>query len=150
MSAHKKSPLGKEQWAQVEKALATPYGGDVELIADEHRLVIQVRQIKTLRYAVVVFVDGKIKQEYMQESSPIGAKFYRPSRICIYSRAQQARMVKSLGKRRTAAMVKQGTGTIYDPGWPSAAALRRHLSRTCTSIELIRAGWSARVPEGHL
>lgn len=98
MSAHKKSPLSTEQWAQVEKALATPYGGDVELIADEHRLVIQVRQIKTLRYAVVVFVDGKIKQEYMQESSPIGAKFYRPSKICIYSRAQQARMVKSLDR----------------------------------------------------
>ncbi|MBN5136905.1 MULTISPECIES: hypothetical protein [unclassified Stenotrophomonas] len=150
MSAHKKSPLSKEQWAEVEKALATPYGGDVELIADEHRLVIQVRQIKTLRYAVIVFVDGEIKQGYMQESSPIGAKFYRPRKFCLYSRAQQARMVKSLGKRRTATMVKQGTGTIYDPGWPSAAALRRHLSRTCTSIELIRAGWSARVPEGHL
>ncbi|UQA21839.1 hypothetical protein [Stenotrophomonas sp. NY11291] len=131
----------REEWQRFDEALASPWAGGVEVLADGHRLQIAVRQIKPLKFAVLVYVDGQIKQEFCNAGNAIGLKFYRPRTVCGYTRADQARMQKDWGKRWTKAQVKKATVVVNDPRWGSPSALRRHLVKTCTEIHLVRIGW---------
>lgn len=131
----------REEWLRFDQALATPWAGGVEALADGHRMQIVVKQIKPLKFAVVVYVDGEIRQEFIEPGNAIGAKFYRPRSICAYSPKERAKMEKDWGKRWTKASVKKATVVVNDPGWGSPAALRRHLVKTCTEIHLARIGW---------
>lgn len=69
--------LTKEQWQAIEERLSHPWGS-VELKVPGHVLTIQVRQIKPLRYAPMLFVDGVFKGEWTSAKceDPIAQRFY--------------------------------------------------------------------------
>lgn len=133
--------MNKEEWKKFEASLQHPFAGGADLKADGHDLQIRVTPLKNLRYTISVYVDGYIKGEYMRPGSAIGAKFYRAEKVCFYGRAAQAKLMKECGKRFAKKEIADATRIIYASNWNTATALRRHLTKTCSSIELVRAGY---------
>lgn len=141
--------MTREEWAKVEEQLRHPYSAGVKLRVDEHELTLRVERYKGLRYRIAVYIDGTIKGEWMLRSSDIGAKFWFPRMSSLFSAAAFKQMEKNHGKRFAARMRKDNPPSVvmHDPWFPSVVALRRHLVKTCTSIELVGCSyWAAGVP----
>lgn len=133
--------VNKEDWQKFEASLKHPFAGGADLKADGHVLQVRVTPLKNLRYTISVYVDGCIKDEYMRTGSAIGKKFYRDEKVCMYTRTDQAKMAKDWGKRWAKKAIAEATFVIHVPNWNTVTSLRRHLTKTCSSIELVRAGY---------
>lgn len=141
--------MNREDWAQVEAELRNPYGCGALLAADGHSLKLEVQRLKGLRFCIAVFVDGWIRGEHSKRESEIGAKFYRRVEIRAFKRAEVTRMEQQHGKRFATSMLKKYPGTFYFvPYWPSASALRRHLTKTCKDLKLTSCGYVPPAAEG--
>ena len=131
--------LTKEEWARVEKALSGTYGM-VRVNADEFVVVFYRRLVGKNRLAIVTYVDGVMKGEW------INAKNQHPEQRCLRPASRpmcnpkERADLKKLRKRDLKAL-----GPAFDPDrkwhhfdpiWPSVTALRRHYQKTFTSIEL--------------
>lgn len=136
--------MTREQWAALEVELRTPYGY-AKLQADGRVLTLNVQRVKGLQYAIAVYIDGSIKGEWMSRDSEVGAKFWRPRATSLYSANSVKRVEKKFGKRIAARMKKEDSPKLFmhDPYFPSVAVLRRHLAKTCTSVEMIKCGFSS-------
>ena len=140
--------MNREQWAALEVELRTPYGY-AQLQADGHVLTLNVQRYKGLQYAITVYVDGFIKGEWMKKESEVGAKFWRPVLSSLFAGTALKRFEKEAGKRAAVRMKKQFPPTLvmHSPYFASVAVLRRHLVKTCSSIELVRCGYLSKPSE---
>lgn len=134
--------LSKADWAAVEKELSVPYGG-VKLLADGHAISLNVVPIKKLRFSIGVYIDGWIKGEWMKVDSEIGAKFWHPCKMQLFSARDFAEMRRKFGKRYENEMRKKHPPKLclYSPHWPSVTAFRRHIAKTCRDIRLVSVGY---------
>lgn len=138
--------MDQKQWKEVEQALSHPYGR-ARLLADGHTLDMIVERGKGLRYVVAVYIDGVIewKHSISKEDGP-HRKFWRSRKIYIASAAKRAEYASLAKKRGMPADLKKmyaewaaSSREIFVPTFPSAAALCRHLRKTCASVELAPA-----------
>lgn len=134
--------MGKVEWDAVEKELRLPYGYGVEMRVDGHALRLRVVQQKPLRFVIAVYVDGWIKGEWMKRESEIGAKFWHPFQVALFSGPAFKTMEREHGKRFAHRMRKQHPPKVagYAPYWNSVSAFRRHITKTCTDIRLLGVG----------
>jgi hypothetical protein len=65
-----------EDWKNVEDALSSPYGS-VNLKIDGYDITIMCVVEKPLHYCLAVYVDGKIKGEWISQDCEIRRKFYQ-------------------------------------------------------------------------
>ena len=65
-----------EDWKNVEDALSSPYGR-VEFKIDGYDITIMCVVEKPLHYCLAVYVDGKIKVEWISQDCEIRRKFYQ-------------------------------------------------------------------------
>lgn len=139
--------LTKDQRAEIERELSTPFG-TVKLTADGHELTLRVVPVKPLKYAVSVYVDGWLRGEWWKAESDIGAKFWcRRVRNCFPQKEQLA-FRKALGKRAGEKMIERGTYVRHEPFFVTARACLASLQRTCASIEVVSIGYqSSTAPE---
>lgn len=134
--------MDKQDWLRVEQELSDAYGCGVVLLADGYRLALRVTKVKGLRYAVMVYVNDFWKAEYAKADSEVGAKFYRRVPIGYFTPAMLRKIQKNHGKRFAAKMAKKFPGShYYMPTWSSVVALRRHLAKTCVTVELVSCGY---------
>lgn len=134
--------MTKEEWTRVEAELRNPYTTGVVLLADGHELKLRVEREKGLKFTIVCYVDGWMRGEWSKPDSEVGAKFWRRQTVHVFSPAKLRQMAKGHGKCFAASMAKRfPPGHFYSPGWPNAAALRRHLAKTCTSVQLVSCGY---------
>ena len=138
--------LTKDQWAEVERRLSTPFGR-VEFKADGYALVGAVSGMGGLKQAVVVYVDGVMKGEWINGGCPEAEKFCRPRCIWLYKTKDRERAKAELKKRKLSQFIRDHYTTVataqltqWLPYWTSPAAFCRHLRKTCSDIELV--GWS--------
>lgn len=134
--------LSKAEWKAVEAELSSPYCFGVVMTADGHRLRLTVEKVKKLRYAIVVYVDGWFRGEWAKGDSEIGAKFWRPRRVSLFSAHEFKKIEKAHGKRFADGMRKKYTGSIWhDPAWTSVGSFRRHIAKTCRDVQLVSVGY---------
>lgn len=137
--------ITKEQWADIETRLSTPFGR-VEFKADGYALVAAVRGMGGLKQAVVVYVDGVMKGEWVKGGCPEADKFCRPQRRWVW-KTKARDMAKAILKKRKLdpalrdhyTSVATAQLTTWLPYWTSPAAFCRHLRKTCAEIDLV--GW---------
>lgn len=84
-----------ELWKKVEAALLFPWGR-VDLQCDDYRLTLTVVQIKRLRYAIHIFVNGVFLGEWMGEDCEERRRFLRPRKLALYSHADKVKMKAAL------------------------------------------------------
>jgi hypothetical protein len=131
------------QWKEVEERLSHPYGRAV-LQADGHRVVAEVRPYKGLRYCVAVFIDGVIDWKWVDGKHAPARKFWRERKHYLYSAAKRAEAAKQAKKRGMSAGLRQWWADQaeahfiqFDPLWPNAKALCRHLRKTCAEVSVV-------------
>ncbi|ANQ83673.1 hypothetical protein dqs_0597 [Azoarcus olearius] len=131
-----------QEWRDVEASLSHPYGR-VRLQADGHVLTLSVEKGKGLRYVIAAYIDGVIEWNLMfsKDDGPY-RKFWRPRKSYLYSAAERAELTKRSRKRgmhkelrASYASMATAASELFDPLWPNAKALCRHLRKTCSSIE---------------
>jgi len=131
--------MTKDEWLQVQDKLSHPWGS-VKLTVDSYALTLQVRQIKPLKYTIMVYVDGEFKGEWMNGEADQAKRFLRPVKSYLYSPAKQKALLKGLSKAqakiRAEFLCFDKTWCHYEPLWPSFGPLKRHLISNNKSIEL--------------
>lgn len=138
--------LSKEQRAEIEAELSSPYGR-VVLKADGHELQIRVERYKALQYSVMVYVDGYLRGEWFKSDSDIGAKFWRRRVSQVFSKKILDGRRKLFGKRAASALAKSGSIVQHLPYFGTARAVLATLQRTCESIEVVSIGYQAGEPD---
>lgn len=132
-----KQQPNKEQWAQVERGLHGVYG-NARLRVDGYTVTLRKAQASESTLAIVCYVDGWLRGEWLLEDCEERRRFMRPVKKYLWSRKQRAQM-----KRKSKSMLAK---LNIDPdqyitghmmGWPSFAPLRRHLCRNNDCIEVL-------------
>lgn len=139
--------MDREQWKEIEQRLSYPHAR-ATVRADGHTLTLVVERGKGLRYLVAVYIDGKIEWKHTnsKEDGP-HRKFWRRRTVYTYSAAKRATLAQLAKKRGMPADLRKryaeaaaSSFDLYDPTFPSAAALCRHLRKTCASVERVADG----------
>lgn len=142
-------PITKEQWADIEYELLGMFGR-VELLCDGYRVNLEIRTIKKRKQAIVVFIDGEIKGEWLSGEQDFVRKFHRPVKHYIYPPKSRSKAKQALKKRGMPDYLRQiwekeatSSFTHWVPWWTNEKSFRRHISKTCTDIELVKIGSGA-------
>lgn len=133
--------ISATQWREIERRLSVPYSV-VKLRVPGHELTIEVRQLKPLRYAPVLFVDGRFEGKWARENcEDPAAQLYplRSRRLVQKSRAEAyLKRLKRVFQAETARQLS-GIDARYSwrqPDFPSPRAICAWLKRQ-PEIELI-------------
>lgn len=132
-----KQQPSKEQWAQVERGLHGVFG-NATLRVDGYTVDLRKSQASESRLAIVCYVDGWLRGEWLTEDCEERRRFMRPVKKYLWSRRQRADL-----KRKSKSMLAELNIdpdkyiTQYRMGWPSFAPLRRHLCRNNDCIEVL-------------
>jgi hypothetical protein len=111
--------------------------GTVDLVADGYNVSFQWTRNKNRMY-FTFYIDGRWKGEYCNTDSVIGQKFGVP-KYHRFKKSLYEIYKKFEGKKKADAARKKQTSTImmYTIFHPSAAAVIRVLTRTCTNVSLL-------------
>lgn len=131
--------MTKEEWVLVEQALSGFYGM-ARIKADEFVVTFHRKLIRKNRLAIVTYVDGYIKGEW------IDSKKEHPEQRCLRpasrfmckpkERAELKKLSKRLRKELGPAFDPDRKWHYFDVSWPSVTAIRRHYQKTFKAIEL--------------
>ncbi len=125
--------MTKEDWDVFEKKLSNPYGGRVKLLVDGYKITVVVVQDKPLHFCLEVYVNGKIKGEWLVNDCDIRRRFFRKSSKKLYSTAVIREFQKELGKGRAEKLAAERF-EHYTPYWNTAKSLKAHLIKNNQSI----------------
>lgn len=124
------------EWKRVEESLAHPHGS-VKLLCDGIEVCGQVQMVKPLRYAVVVFVGGVWKGEWLRADPPRDEhRFLNPHEQSFYKAAELKRMKGLFSAKQLREMLAKKS-RWFSPDFPTAKAFRRRISSQCKAIELV-------------
>lgn len=128
----------REQWAEFETRADNLYS-TVKLDCDGFVLTVRKEIVAKNRMAIGVYVNGWIKGEWLGVEKPNcpEQRFMRPVARFVHNVKFRKDMLKLLGKRRYAAENFDRKITLFWSTWPSGAALRRHLVKTCKCIRIL-------------
>lgn len=131
--------MTKDEWLQVQDKLSHPWGS-VKLTVDGYALALEVRQVKTLKFVIMVFVNGVCKGEWCKGEADEAKRFCRPVKKFLYSPAEKKAVLKGKSKAQIKTISEllglDKSWTSYDLYWPSFAPLKRHLIANNQRIEL--------------
>lgn len=135
------SRLSKSEIEQVEKELSFPYGR-VELKCDDYTVTVSVQQVKARKFALLVYVNGWFKGEWLLADTEERRRFYRPTKVARYKPSQRAEILKDFGKRRAAWLFPDldKTSTYYMPTWNATSSMLRHFHRENASVSIVSIG----------
>lgn len=124
--------MTKEDWAICEK-LATSLYTHAELMIDGYKVAMKLMPRGPYRNVIVVYVNGMIDRALLDQDCEERRRFWREDRKSLLS----SKAPKGVTAKRWAQARKESMYSIYYPWWTSFAALRRHLTKNNSSIELI-------------
>jgi hypothetical protein len=139
--------ISKEQWIEIEKQLSSMFGR-VHLKADGYDVKLVVEPYKALRSAVVVYVNGWWKAEWMKGGCPEAEKFMQECRRWMWSAARREVAKQKLKNKRLDTFLRdwyqevaEQYTSVWSPAWTSPKSLCRHLRKSCADIELVEIGY---------
>lgn len=120
--------ITKEQWQKVQDALSSPYG-QVSLVCDGYRVNLQVSSVGKLKFQIMPYINGWAKGEWLGKDCEERRRFLRPIKARLFNAKQIAAMTKGVTKKAVKQFMPglDKTFVDYSLGWPSFAALKRHL-----------------------
>ncbi len=124
--------MTKEDWAACEK-MATSLFAHADLMIDGYKVTLIFEPYNTYRNVIAVYIDGKIRGKTLIEDCEERRRFYREERRSLLP----AKPPKGITAKRWAQARKERTYSVYYPWWTNFTALRRHLTKNNSSIELI-------------
>lgn len=128
--------MTKEQWEAVENKLYSTYG-DVRLKIDGYDVSIRTERNK-MKLVFAVYVDGKIKSEWILNDCEIRRKFYCKSTKCaVHVDYKKLGKASKAVKKEVEEYRKQNTFSYYLPYFKSFRTLKRTLLANNTEIKLM-------------
>ena len=129
--------MTKEEWKRIENKLKSFYDF-VKLKCDNYEITLVLQRISQYQNAIAVYVDGKIKSEWLKECE-ISERFYMKRSKALYTRKEK------MTKKEIALLKKVGIDYdkkfyYYQPYWKSFNSLRSHLIKNNSNIVLIEEG----------
>ncbi|MCM1008309.1 MAG: hypothetical protein NC485_10335 [Ruminococcus flavefaciens] len=127
--------MTKEDWQYVEQKLADPYGY-IKLKIDGYDVTVNVEPEKNLKYVLSVYIDGKIKMDWLTQDCEIRQKFYHKHTKSILT----AKEKKKLSRERKAVREEVQKRMQYDyylPYWTSFRSMKSHFIKNNTVIEIL-------------
>ncbi len=128
--------ISKEEWQEIKEILSHPYGRAV-INADTYRITLSFQRITHNSLAIVVFINGELKNEWVTNDCEERTRFYSIHRSRKFRGAQQfERRLKDQPKteQRRAMRLLKAKGIVLDayvtyylPWWTNFNALRAHL-----------------------
>ena len=80
-----------EEWKKVENALLIPYGS-VVLKIDGYEVNVMCVMDKPLHYCLAVYIDGKIKGEWIFKDCEVRRRFYQKHTSSLLDSKQKKRL----------------------------------------------------------
>lgn len=130
-------------WQKVEQELKGTYG-HVELLIDGYKIdLIKVLDSEQQRLYIAVYVDSKIRGEWITSDCEIRRKFYYCSKHCALKRKDIDALKKIMGKRDFEKNKEKWSYEIYSPYFGSFRTLKSHFENSNSYIELVKIGGTA-------
>lgn len=125
-----------EEWKEVEQAVEPPYSR-AELIADGYKISIVCMKQKSLKYHLVVYVNGYIKGEWLLNDCEERRRFMRKHKKCyLTERQRKSKQFQKFPKEFQQKIINANTVTQYYFDFPSFKSLKSQLIRNNKSIEM--------------
>lgn len=121
-----------EEWKAAEAKMSDLYGL-YKLKADGYILTLAwcPQTKKSMKFEILVYVNGNVKGEWLTTDCEIRRKFYRERKRCMLTAKEKA----SIPKRYLKQAKEKYTCSYYYPAFASFNQLKAHLLKTCQSIE---------------
>lgn len=126
----------KEQWADIERRLGSPYGY-VELQCDAFKLTLVVEAVKPRQFTIMVYVDGSFRGTMLSTDCEERRRFMRPRVRCFFKGKDYTPWRRAFGKKSADEQKAKGTYRHWEPFWPAFGPLKRHLLANNERIELL-------------
>jgi len=131
------SVMSTQEWKQIEECLKSFYS-PVKIKCDGYYVTLCLRRLDQFKNGILIYVNGEIKGKWLLEDCEERRRFFRPVKKSLYSRKQKASL-KKISKR-----LRQKAGlsdpeinyTCYYPYWKSFRALKTHIIKNNSDIEL--------------
>lgn len=129
--------MTKEQWVEIEGYLCRPYGS-AKLLIDGNRITLETVYVGSLKYEILVYIDGWSKSEWLTKDCEERRRFLRPCVHSLYSAKDIALLTKGYSKSELKNELPRWNQkfTSYSLSWPSFGPLKRHLIKHNQSISL--------------
>jgi hypothetical protein len=130
-----------QEWQEVEERLKRLYGR-VHLQVDQYHLTITLERVSQFRLALVIYIDGIFRFEWITSDCEERRRFFRPVKRFFNTPKQRANLKKMPQwlQKESKLFDPNAQLTVYYPDWTSFTALKRHLIKNNTSIELVKEG----------
>lgn len=121
--------ISKEQWNEVEKAMAGPFGS-VKFKLNDKEIALEKRFIKENVLVICVFINGEMKQSMGwpgDHYDPIVEQLWNKRSRSAYTAKQKQSWIKIYGKRRVKKEVEDLDKKIewYEPFFKTYASMQR-------------------------
>ncbi len=128
----------KEEWKQIENRLSGAYGS-VILLVDGYEIRLNVERIKSLKYAIIIYINGWLRGEWLFADCEERRRFYNNQKRYVY-KPRARRSMEEWNKKHPGATMGNPYRTIdvYTPYWASFTRLKRHLIKNNTNIEMVK------------
>jgi len=129
--------MTKTEWEAIEKSLMTQ-AARVVLVCDGYRLQLRITRIAEMKLAIGFSINGGSDYlEWMKTDCEERRRFFRPYTRSVWNKSQLDMFKKLSKKQMQIRVVDPGkTFTTFYPWWNSFKALKSHLIKHNTSIEL--------------
>ncbi|MCB6182338.1 hypothetical protein LIN78_02050 [Leeia sp. TBRC 13508] len=127
--------LTKAQIEYLSQRLTMAWGY-VKLKADGDEITLRVERAKSLRYRIVVYINGEWKGAWVSgKNSHPEQKWLNKRKNYLYSPTAMKKWEKLLGKREAAKMQKEYFS--YDLSFASGKAALQHINRVATEVTIL-------------
>lgn len=125
-----------EEWKEVEEKPASFYS-TVKLRCDEYNISIVLTRRTQFKNALVVYINGLIKGEWLMKECEESRRFFRKvTKSALSSKIKKAYL--KLPKKLQKELGMDATYSYYLADWTSFKALKKQLIKQNINIELIR------------
>ncbi len=138
--------MTKEQWDQVEQEMKGSLGRAV-LSLEGRELILKKMFVKENQLAIIVFIDGEIQPSCGWPNTKcfdaFTQKVWRKRTLSVYKPSEQARLIKSFGKRLARKTFPDLDKTLeyWTADFNTATSMRRALQKN-KEMQLISLGFN--------
>lgn len=131
--------MTNEDWKHIENALSH-VGSAVHLDIDGYAVKLVVEPYQKLKNCIAIYVDDKIKGDWIFHDCEIRRRFYQEHTKCLVKidRKKLERAPKDV-KKMVEKFRKERTYKYFEPYWTSFRMLKRHLVKNNASITFCTA-----------
>lgn len=128
--------MTNEDWKHIENKLSY-IGSQIHLEIDDYSITLMVEPYKKLKNCIAVYVDGKIKCDWMFHDCEIRRRFYQKHIKCLI-RIDRKKLEKASKpvRKMVEEYQKENTYEYFEPYWTTFNTMKRHFIKNNISIEL--------------